>query len=52
MSPDSKALFIRATDDSISTATESSGWVRLCCTERERKNSEERYSQYQGSHKF
>lgn len=33
-SPESKALLIRATEDSISTATDNSGWVRLPCVQR------------------
>lgn len=34
ISPESKALLIRATEDSISTATDSSGWVRWPCIHR------------------
>lgn len=42
MSPDSSARLMRATDDSISTATESSGCVRLCWTQGRGRREESR----------
>lgn len=53
MSPDSSALLMRATDDSISTATVSSGWVRLCCAGEARGETVRKDTpQHQGNDKF